>query len=177
MLKRSREDKTHCTTNNNKNGHHTGLTDFNNLIATTVANGTGLVSHELDSGKSTNKQQLINPTHTKIVQASSHLPPRPCTPRYPIKPLNGVRKLRSRNTLVKSKTNKSMVVPIPARCATPSTIVGGTTTTTSAATGNNSLDTTSSNADGDESDTGCSSLDDDDDFDGKKKISIILSLY
>lgn len=145
MLKRSRDDSSYLNSRNN--------VVFDEVAAVTAKPPL--------SGTTIDKQPLVNPNYTKLVS-------RPCTPRYPIKPLNGLRKLRPRNSLTRNKTTtKAMVVsvPPPNRCPTPA-VPADDTAVIPDETVNEVVNVMTKN-DAEESDTGCSSLDDDDDFDGR----------
>lgn len=142
MLKRSRDDNSYLSARNS--------IVFDESPAVSVKPPL--------SGATTVKQPLVNPNYAKLVG-------RPCTPRYPIKPLNGLRKLRPRNSLARNKSNKTMVVSVPNRCPTPASTADDTAAIPDEAV-NETVNNMSKN-DAEESDTGCSSLDDDDDFDGK----------
>lgn len=150
VLKRSREDKVFF-----KNG--SPQKQSNQLDSSIV---------EPKANKSS-PTKLVNPNHTKIV--TNYLPPRPCTPRYPIKQINVSRKLKSRHSLVakaKLQQTKMVVSTIPNRCATPTTATSNSSPLVSLATGTDCQQNGTAAAD-EESDTGCSSLEDDDDFGGK----------
>lgn len=143
MLKRSRDDNSY-------------LSSRNNVVFDEVA----AVAAKPPLSGTTDKQPVVNPNYTKLIG-------RPCTPRYPIKPLNGLRKLRPRNSLARNKANKAMVVPVPSpnRCPTPAAPSDDTAVIPDEAV--NGVVNGITKNDAEESDTGCSSLDDDDDFDGK----------
>lgn len=109
---------------------------------------------EFDSTAKSKHSLNLQQHQSAKTNVANHLP-RPCTPRYPIKALNGNRKIKSRSSFIKTckqQNNKSMVVSNPPRCPTPTSpsLVDSNKTTVE-----------------DEDDTGCSSLEDDDDLDGK----------
>lgn len=151
MLKRSRDDNSYLNSRN-----------------TVVFDEITAVAAKPPLSGTSDKQPLVNPNYAKLVG-------RPCTPRYPIKPLNGLRKLRPRNSLARNKSNKAMVVSVPptTRCPTPAASADDTAVIPDEAV--NGVVNGIAKNDAEESDTGCSSLDDDDDFDGK--LSVESKIY
>lgn len=176
MLKRSRDDKTYS-----KNV----LSELV-PIKTTDAPPASAADQKHSQQKSPTRHpvspKLLNPNYAKIV--NNHLPVATAAAavagttrnsqyqlRYPIKTLNGLRKVRPRSAVLAAARKK-----MPSRCLTPVAVAAATSAANAAAnsiTLNGSAAAAQNNKngdivviDGDESDTGCSSLDDDDDFDG-----------